>query len=179
MPAPKKFTEDDTYQIRSRRQSAKEVRASASGKTTSTFVAKKEKGEDGRMYSTAERDKARALKTAGKGTIKPQTAKESKRYLAGFEQEYTKGAEKGMATGKSKTVNSDAYDTLGRLADNNNLKGQARDKAIKSALKVVAQRMQSDRNRTANRAESVEKRAAAKKTKSNKSKLIGGQELIC
>jgi hypothetical protein len=174
MPAPKKFTSDDTYGARSKTQSAKEVRAKASGKTTSTFLAKKEKGEDGRMYSTAERDKARTLKAAGKGTIKPQTVKESKRYLAEFEDYYTKGAEKGIATGKSKTVNSDAYDTLARLADNNNLKGKARDKAIKSALKVVSQRMQSERNRTANRAESTEKRAAAKKTKSNTSKLIGG-----
>lgn len=174
MPAPKKFTEDDEYITSPRRQSAKEARAKASGKTTSTFVAKKEKGEDGRMYSTPERDKARTLKAAGKGTIKPQTAKESKRYLAGFEGEYTKGAEKGMATGRSKIVNSDAYDTLARLADNNNLKGKARDKAIKSALKVVSQRMQSDRNRTATRAEAVEKRSAANKAKSNKSKLIGG-----
>jgi hypothetical protein len=174
MPAPKKFTEDDKYTVSSRRQSAKEVRAKASGKTAITFVTKKEKGEDGRMYSTSERDKSLMLKAAGKAVIKPQTKKENAANAAKYEAPYTKGAEKGISTAKTKTVNSDAYDTLGRLADNNNLKGKARDKAIKSALKVVAQRMQSDRNRTATRAESVEKRAAAKKAKSNKSKLIGG-----
>ena len=73
-----------------------------------------------------------------------------------------------------KQVPNDAYDTLAKLADAQNLTGQAREKAISGAFKVVSQRMQSDRNRTANRAESIEKRAAAKKTKSNKSKLIGG-----
>lgn len=75
----------------------------------------------------------------------------------------------------TKQVSSDAFDTLARLADAQNLKGQAREKAIKSALKVVSQRMQSDRNRTASRAEASEKRnTKGTKNVSNTQKLIGG-----
>ena len=70
---------------------------------------------------------------------------------------------------------SDAYDTLAKLADSNGLKGKARDTAIASAFKVVAMRMQSDRNRTASRAEASEKRnAKGTKNVSNTQKLIGG-----
>jgi len=175
MPAPKKFTEDDKYGASPRRQSAKEVRAGASGKVKTPFVTKKERSvETGEIYSSEERTKARMLKSLGKAVNKPQTKKESASESAKYEGYYTKGDEKGMSTSTSKRVTLDAYDTLGRLADNNNLKGKARDKAIKSALKVVSQRMQSDRNRTATRAEAVEKRSAMNKAKSNKSKLIGG-----
>jgi hypothetical protein len=75
----------------------------------------------------------------------------------------------------TRQVSSDAYDTLAKLADAQNLKGQARDRAIKDALKVVSQRMQSDRNRTASRAEASEKRnAKGTKNVSNTQKLIGG-----
>jgi len=75
----------------------------------------------------------------------------------------------------TRQVPSDAYDTLGRLADAKNLKGQAREKAINSAFKVVSSRMQSDRNRTASRVEASEKRnAKGTKNVSNTQKLIGG-----
>ena len=75
----------------------------------------------------------------------------------------------------TRQVPSDAYDTLGKLADAQNLKGQAREKAISSAFKVVAMRMQSDRNRTASRVEASEKRnAKGTKNVSNTQKLIGG-----
>ena len=175
MPAPKKFTSDDTYGASSRRQSAKEVRANASGKVKTPFPTKKERSvETGEIYSPEARTKARMLASLGRAVNKPQTKKESASESANYEREYTKGDEKGMSTSTSKKVTLDAYDTLGRLADNNNLKGKARDIAIKDALKVVEMRMQSDRNRTANRAESTEKRAAKKKAKSYNSKLIGG-----
>jgi hypothetical protein len=76
----------------------------------------------------------------------------------------------------TKRVPSDAYDTLAKLADAQNLTGQARDRAISSAFKVVSSRMQSDRNRTASRAEASEKRnAKGTKNVSNTRKLISGK----
>ena len=81
----------------------------------------------------------------------------------------------GLTRMTTKRVPSDAYDTLAKLADSNGLKGKARDTAIASAFKVVAMRMQSDRNRTASRAEASEKRnAKGTKNVSNTQKLIGG-----
>lgn len=153
---------------------AKELRAKASGKKKIYFETKRETGEDGKKYSTPERKVAKTLEKTGLAKTRPQTKKESKSELASYEESYTKGAEKGRSTATTKNVNVDAYNTLGQLADAKNLTGKARDKAIKSALKVVAQRMQSDRNRTANRAEAIEKREKKKTTKSNKTKLIGG-----
>ena len=81
----------------------------------------------------------------------------------------------GLTRMTTKRVPSDAYDTLAKLADSNGLTGKAKDKAIIGAFKVVAMRMQSDRNRTAYRAESSERRnAKGTKNVSNIKKLIGG-----
>ena len=74
--------------------------------------------------------------------------------------------QEGVAQAQQQQARFDAN----RLAAN-----EARDRAISSAFKVVSSRMQSDRNRTASRAEASEKRnAKGTKNVSNTQKLIGG-----
>ena len=147
MAAPKKSTTNGAM------TPAQKARQKASG-STSTDIYKKKMFGGPREVS----EKAKALRAAGK----------------------VEGLVNNNMTGKpskfvTRQVPSDAYDTLGKLADAQNLKGQAREKAISSAFKVVAMRMQSDRNRTASRAEASEKRnAKGTKNVTNTQRLIGG-----
>jgi hypothetical protein len=146
MPAPKKSTTNGAM------TPAQKARQKASGRAETDIYKKK-------MFGKPEvSEKAKALRAAGK----------------------VEGLVNNNMTGKpskfvTRQVPSDAYDTLGRLADAQNLKGQAREKAINSAFKVVSSRMQSDRNRTASRVEASAKRnAKGTKNVSNTQKLIGG-----
>ena len=66
-----------------------------------------------------------------------------------------------------KKVDADAYDMLSKLAKGKALKGAEAEKAIQKAYKVVASRMQNDRNRTASRAEFIVKRESNKRSNTN------------
>jgi ElaB/YqjD/DUF883 family membrane-anchored ribosome-binding protein len=68
---------------------------------------------------------------------------------------------------KVKKVDSDAYNVLAKRAKLAGLKGKSAEAAISKALKTVSTRMSNDRNRTANRAESIARREAKKRKNTN------------
>jgi len=154
MPAPKKGM-----------TSAQKARDKASGTSVTKVTTNKSVKDQlfSPMVSSTPSSKAKVLAANTPYTLKNKNSKMPVTKVSGLTRMTTK------------RVPSDAYDTLERLADAQNLTGKAKEKAIASAFKVVSSRMQSDRNRTANRAEASEKRnAKGTKNVSNTSKLIGG-----